>query len=128
MREKRRADPDRDLDTPEEIAEMVRRFYADVAQDELLGPLFNEAAQVDWSAHLPKLTAFWCRALLGISGYVGNPSRPTRTSTASNPSPSSTSSGGCRCSTRRWSSAGSGPGPTVPRSWPTTSPGCTASS
>ena len=73
MRERRRADPDRDLDTPEEIAEMVRRFYADVAQDELLGPLFNEVAQVDWSAHLPKLTAFWCRALLGISGYVCNP-------------------------------------------------------
>ncbi len=73
MRESRWPDPDRDLDSPEEIAEMVRRFYADVAQDELLGPLFNDVAQVDWSAHLPKLTAFWCRALLGLPGYVGNP-------------------------------------------------------
>lgn len=73
MRERRRAEPDGDLDSPEEIAEMVRSFYVDVAQDELLGPLFNDVAQVDWSAHLPKLTAFWCRALLGIPGYEGNP-------------------------------------------------------
>lgn len=54
---------------------MVRRFYADVAMDDLLGPMFNDIAQVDWSEHLPKLTAFWCRALLGQQGYVGNPFR-----------------------------------------------------
>lgn len=64
-----------DLDSPEEIAELVRRFYADVAQDELLGPMFNEVAAVDWSEHLPKLCAFWCRALLGLPGYQGNPFR-----------------------------------------------------
>ncbi|HRE01215.1 MAG TPA: group III truncated hemoglobin, partial [Ilumatobacteraceae bacterium] len=65
----------RDLDDPAEIAEMVRRFYADVAQDDLLGPMFNKVARVDWSEHLPKLTAFWCRALLSIPGYQGNPFR-----------------------------------------------------
>ena len=54
---------------------MVRRFYADVAQDDLLGPMFNDVANVDWSEHLPKLTDFWCRALLGIPGYSGNPFR-----------------------------------------------------
>lgn len=64
-----------DLDSPAEIAEMVRRFYADVAQDDILGPLFNDVAQVDWAEHLPKLTAFWCRNLLGLHGYVGNPFR-----------------------------------------------------
>lgn len=73
MREVERPEPQRDLDSPEEIAEMVRRFYADVAQDDLLGPMFNDVAQVDWSEHLPKLTAFWCRALLGLQGYGGNP-------------------------------------------------------
>ncbi len=67
--------PTRDLDAPDEIAEMVRRFYADVAQDDLLGPMFEEVAQVDWAEHLPKLTAFWCRALLGLPGYQGNPFR-----------------------------------------------------
>lgn len=67
--------PTRDLDTATEIAEMVRRFYADVAQDDLLGPMFNDVARVDWSEHLPKLAAFWCRALLGQPGYEGNPFR-----------------------------------------------------
>jgi hemoglobin len=70
-----RPSPTRDLDTPEEIAEMVRRFYQDVAQDDVLGPLFNDVARVDWSEHLPKLTRFWCRALLGLEGYAGNPYR-----------------------------------------------------
>src|SRR5690606_32606985 len=75
MREAPRPAPTRDLDDPSEIAEMVRRFYADVAQDDLLGPLFNHVARVDWSEHLPKLSAFWCRALLGQQGYSGNPFR-----------------------------------------------------
>ncbi|MFN8052541.1 MAG: group III truncated hemoglobin [Acidimicrobiales bacterium] len=66
---------DGDLDDPEKVAEMVRRFYADVAQDALLGPLFNDVAHTDWSAHLPKLTAFWCRALFSMPGYEGNPYR-----------------------------------------------------
>ena len=64
-----------DLDGPAEVAEMVRRFYADVAQDDLLGPLFNDVARIDWAAHLPKLTAFWCRALFSMPGYEGNPYR-----------------------------------------------------
>jgi hemoglobin len=75
MRDVQRPTPSRDLDSLEEIAEMVRRFYADVAQDDLLGPMFNDVARVDWSEHLPKLSAFWCRALLGQPGYVGNPFR-----------------------------------------------------
>jgi hemoglobin len=54
---------------------MVRRFYSDVAHDDLLGPMFNEVARVDWSEHLPKLAAFWYRALLGKPGYHGNPFR-----------------------------------------------------
>ena len=61
------------LDAPEQIAELVRRFYREVAQDELLGPVFHDAARVDWAEHLPELTAFWCRALLGTPGYAGNP-------------------------------------------------------
>jgi hemoglobin len=69
------APPTRDLDDAEQVAELVRRFYGDVAQDDVLGPMFNDVAKVDWSEHLPKLTAFWCRALLGIPGYVGNPFR-----------------------------------------------------
>ena len=75
MRDTPRPRPDTDLDSVEEIAEMVRRFYADVAMDDLLGPVFEDVAHVDWSDHLPKLTAFWARALLGEHGYSGNPFR-----------------------------------------------------
>jgi hemoglobin len=75
MRDAPRPAPTRDLDSPDQIAELVRRFYGDVAQDDLLGPMFNDVARVDWSEHLPKLTAFWCRALLGLPGYAGNPFR-----------------------------------------------------
>lgn len=62
-----------DLDCLEQIELMVRRFYHDVNADDLLGPVFNTTAQVDWNTHLPKLSAFWARALLGIDGYQGNP-------------------------------------------------------
>jgi len=65
--------PVHDLETPDDVAEMVRRFYQDVAQDSILGPIFNDVAEVDWPEHLPKLTLFWCRALFGIRGYSGNP-------------------------------------------------------
>jgi hemoglobin len=65
--------PTGDLVDADDVAEMVRRFYADVAQDDLLGPMFNDVARVDWSEHLPKLTAFWCRVLFGTEGYTGNP-------------------------------------------------------
>ena len=75
MRDTTRPAPTGDLDTSDAITEMVRRFYADVAQDELIGPMFSDVARVDWSEHLPKLGAFWSRALLGVEGYEGNPFR-----------------------------------------------------
>ena len=64
-----------DVCSPEAVGDVVRIFYGAVAQDELLGPVFNDVAAVDWAEHLPKLTQFWCRALLGTEGYQGNPFR-----------------------------------------------------
>lgn len=125
MREVTRPAPTRDLDSPEEIAEMVRRFYADVTQDDVLGPMFNDVAQVDWSEHLPKLAAFWCRALLDQPGYTGNPFRATLSCTRSKRSRPHISSGGSRCSTKRSISAGRALMPIMPRSSPTTLRGST---
>lgn len=65
--------PISDVDTREEVDEVVRTFYAAVAQDTLLGPIFEHVAQVDWPEHLPKISAFWCRVLFGAPGYIGNP-------------------------------------------------------
>jgi hemoglobin len=63
--------PPQDLDTRSEIHDLVVRFYREVALDDLLGPIFEEVAEVDWSTHIPKLIDFWCRALLGEPGYDG---------------------------------------------------------
>ncbi len=62
-----------DLDSVEQIAMMVDRFYTDIRADEQLGPIFNDLAQVNWDTHLPKLTSFWSRALLGLGQFNGNP-------------------------------------------------------
>ncbi len=63
--------PPQDLDTRSEIHDLVVRFYREVALDDLLGPIFDEVAEVDWATHIPKLIDFWCRALLGEPGYDG---------------------------------------------------------
>lgn len=63
------------LDDPFEVTSLVRRFYARVNEDPLLGPVFNDVAGVDWSEHLPKLTVFWCRILFGTPGFAGAPMR-----------------------------------------------------
>jgi hemoglobin len=60
-----------DLDTRTAIHDLVVRFYREIALDELLGPLFDEVAEVDWARHIPKLIDYWCRVLLGEAGYDG---------------------------------------------------------
>jgi hemoglobin len=60
-----------DLDSRAEIHDLVVRFYREVVFDDLLGPVFDEVAEVDWSTHIPKLIDFWCRVLLGEPGYDG---------------------------------------------------------
>lgn len=55
----------RDLDTREEVAEFVTRFYRAIAQDERFHRYFNTMARVDWHAHTLDLTDFWAGLLLG---------------------------------------------------------------
>ncbi len=62
-----------DLDNREEIRQLVDTFYRKVDKDNLLGPIFNDLAKVDWEEHTPKLTAFWCQLALGQSCFQGNP-------------------------------------------------------
>jgi hemoglobin len=61
-----------ELRDPIQVTELVGRFYQAVAQDGVLGPIF-EGMGVDWAAHLPTMVDFWCDRLLGIPGYQGNP-------------------------------------------------------
>lgn len=62
-----------DLLGREEIEALVNAFYHRVRADDLLGPIFDGVAQVDWDAHLPKMYAFWETVLFGTGGFSGNP-------------------------------------------------------
>src|SRR5262245_42254685 len=63
-----------DLDSRQQIEGFVRDFYRDVAQDDLLGPVFA-VAHDDWPARTDTLTDLWCWQLPGEHGYEGNPLR-----------------------------------------------------
>ncbi len=59
-----------DLDTPEEIFEMVTRQYVDITQDGILQPYFNfETGFIDWQAHIGTVADYWCHVLLYAPGY-----------------------------------------------------------
>ena len=60
-----------DLTSRAAIHDLVVDFYREVAQDDVLGPVFGEVAEVDWSVHIPKLIDYWCRVLLRRPGYDG---------------------------------------------------------
>jgi len=60
-----------DLDTRAQIHNMVVAFYRELVMDDLLGPIFEEVAEVDWSEHIPQLIDYWCRVLLGDRSYRG---------------------------------------------------------
>jgi hemoglobin len=65
--------PQRDLTTAEDIRTLVDAFYRRVTADELLAPIFNDVAQVDWAHHLPVMYRFWESMLLGSGTYQGAP-------------------------------------------------------
>ena len=54
-----------DLDRRSEIHDAVVGFYREVVFDDVLGPVFDEVAEVDWAIHMPTLVDYWCRVLLG---------------------------------------------------------------
>jgi hemoglobin len=60
-----------DIATTDDIARLVRRFYAVALVDDLLGPIFA-AAGLDVDVHLPRIAAFWERQLLDLPNYQGN--------------------------------------------------------
>ena len=61
----------RDLDTRGQVHDLVVRFYREIVFDDLLGPLFEEVAEVDWTVHIPRLIDYWARILLREPGYDG---------------------------------------------------------
>ena len=68
--------PKQTLDSPAAVRLLVNSFYEKVQDDPLIGPVFTDVADVDWSAHLPKMYAFWESIILGNGAYDGHPFRP----------------------------------------------------
>jgi hemoglobin len=63
----------RDIETAQDVKRVVDAFYTRVNCDELLAPIFNEIAKVDWPAHLPTMYRFWESLLFGSGNYQGAP-------------------------------------------------------
>ncbi len=53
------------------LLNLLRHFYADVRQHQLLGPIFNRQIH-DWPAHLEKIADFWSTISGGPPGYGGD--------------------------------------------------------
>ena len=62
-----------DIRSSADIKTLVDRFYEKVNRDELLAPIFNDVARVDWPSHFAMLYAFWETLLLGSGTYQGAP-------------------------------------------------------
>ena len=61
-----------DIQSGADIRTLVDHFYAQVQQDEVLGPVFNQLIGDRWDVHLPVIYAFWKSVLLNTAGYRGH--------------------------------------------------------
>jgi hemoglobin len=64
-----------DIQNDEDLRLLVHTFYHRVQQDERLGYMFNEVAEVEWDTHLPKMVDFWSNLLFQSKRYKGRPFR-----------------------------------------------------
>ena len=61
----------RDIETRDDVEELVRAFYAKAMNDPMIGYLFTDVAKLDLEAHVPVITSFWQTILLGEQTYAG---------------------------------------------------------
>jgi hemoglobin len=64
------------LENRADVELMVNQFYEKIRKDGELGHIFDDVAQVDWEAHLPKMYDFWEGILFGTLNYSGRPMPP----------------------------------------------------
>ncbi len=62
-----------DLSSRSDIARLVNLFYDRVRTDDVLGPICDDIAQVEWVEHLPKMYEFWESVLFGRAVFKGQP-------------------------------------------------------
>ena len=61
----------KDIADDEDVKTLVHVFYDKVQQDERLGYIFNDYADVDWDHHLPRMVDFWSNLLFQSRRYHG---------------------------------------------------------
>jgi hemoglobin len=59
----------KEIETREDLVQLVDRFYDRVVLDDLLAPHFE---YLDFVEHKPRMVAFWAFVLLGEAGYATN--------------------------------------------------------
>jgi len=62
-----------DITDGRDVARLVNIFYDRVRADDLLGPIFDGVANVDWPTHLPLMYDFWESVLFGTATFKGAP-------------------------------------------------------
>lgn len=62
-----------DIRNKDDIKLMVDTFYGKVQENEILGFIFNDIAEVDWDTHLPHMYNFWAGILFGENEFRGQP-------------------------------------------------------
>lgn len=63
--------PTRDIETRDDIANLMRTFYSRMFEDEVMGPIFVDVAKMDLEAHIPVMCDFWELQLFQKPGYRG---------------------------------------------------------
>ncbi len=55
------------------ISVLVETFYGRIREDELIGPIFDNAIGDNWDHHLGTMKAFWASVALNAGHYSGKP-------------------------------------------------------
>lgn len=63
----------KDIQTKEDVANLMEVFYARVREHEELGPIFNDDIGALWVLHMDTINRFWCTLLFEGKSYFGNP-------------------------------------------------------
>lgn len=63
----------RDIQSRQDIEQLVNSFYEKVKEDDVIGYIFNDVREVNWDTHLPIMYQFWDNAIFYSGGYFGNP-------------------------------------------------------
>ena len=66
----------KDIESLEDIKQLVDCFYGKVRQDDLLADIFNKVIGNHWPTHLEKMYRFWQTVLLEEHTYNGSPFAP----------------------------------------------------